>query len=82
MADLPTIKRFTVAFEGDPRVGGNPFHIETPWGKPRAVSCDDEFWRAQVMEEALERIARGEHLTAAGLAEIADHALDLVNTPA
>lgn len=48
--------RFTLVFEGDVRkIIGNPFHIETQYGKPIAVACGDALREADIAREAIDR---------------------------
>ncbi len=49
--------RFTVVFEGDIRkFDGNPFHADTPFGRPRVIDADDVIAERDALAEALEAI--------------------------
>ena len=43
MTQSPRYERFfTVVFKGDIRErGGNPFHVDTPFGRPHAITMGD-----------------------------------------
>ena len=46
---------FTIVFEGDiGAINGNPFHIETPYGKPVAIGRGDAFAELDELRAALE----------------------------
>lgn len=50
---------FTIVFDGNLKdYNGNPFHTETPFGKPQVVSDGDATDRADDLEEALQRIVQ------------------------
>ena len=51
---MSTAKGFTAYFETDmSKEAGNPFFVDTPWGRPTIVSIGDVFHERDVLEEAL-----------------------------
>lgn len=50
-------ERFTVVFEGNVRrFDGNPFHADTPFGRPRVIDADDVCAERDRLTLALERL--------------------------
>lgn len=48
---------FTILFEGDIKdIKGNPFKVETPFGRPKQIATEDVMAYAERLEEALEKI--------------------------
>lgn len=54
----------TVFFRFDPaKIGGNPFHVDTPFGRPATVSRGNEFERADALQARLDALVEaGERL--------------------
>lgn len=69
------MSRFTVVFEGDAKaIPRNPFHVESPFGKPLVISLGDVTAINDDLIAALEQILAetGDH----GILKIAGAALD------
>lgn len=73
MTDAPK-DRFTLIFDGDIiDFEGNPFHVDTPFGRPQVVSVGDLAQERDKFEEAL-------HAQKALYAELLRAAADLLRT--
>lgn len=63
---------YTVVFHGHPRnIEGNPFNVESPFGKVTIISVGNAVADADRFREALEAIAEGEIGKSADIAQAA-----------
>lgn len=65
---------YTVVFDGSPKnIAGNPFDVQTPWGKPISIGYGDAHEREDLLRNALEQIREDGDTHSA---EVAADALD------